>query len=93
MLNSFEQTIPAFEKLNFTVGDDGEVLVIVEGDFPDPEKFSGIEAFDIINHPYFYSVFKKAAEIATGPLRKAFDRMISEGWEFSVKFQNSVTVH
>ena len=87
MLNNLKQTIPAFEKLKFTVGGDGEVVVIVEGDFPDPEKLSGLEVFQIIDHPYFFSVLKKAAEIATGPLSEAFDRTIREDREIFVEFQ------
>jgi hypothetical protein len=84
---------PAWDYMDFEVGDDGMVVATLGGDFPDPKRISAVEAESIVNHPWFEAVLKQAIVSATGTLREAFERTMRGDRQVKLKFENSATFH
>lgn len=84
---------PQWEYLDFSVNDEGTIVVSVAGEFSDTEKVSKKKACEIVNDPWFYAMFREAFDHATGPLREAFDRMRFGDRQIVLNFENIATVH
>ena len=93
MLDNLKVVTPQWEHIDFSVNDDGKIVVSVAGEFSDSEKTSKKKACEIVNDPWFYVMFTEAFNHATGPLREAFERLQLGDWQMVLKLENAATVH
>lgn len=93
MLDNLKVIIPQWEHLDFSVNDEGMVVVSIVGDFPDPKNLSALEIHELVNDPWFGATLREAYNLATGALLVAFDHMQNGHRQMVVEFANIATVH
>jgi hypothetical protein len=93
MQYTLETPPPAWDYMDFAVGDDGIVVATLGGEFPDPKNISIVEAEGIVNHPWFEAALRQAIASATGRLHEAFERSLRSDRQVKLQFENSATVH